>query len=792
MTDMNKNASGGEPEAQLNEQHEAGTKMLDLSIALNGADKKGKIRSIGELPSVRAYLQRVGAEVSSMFRAKVWDRSGEYPKALAKIDFGRDGTVKVGVWSVERADVEPTEAEAAAIAAEVLAAPFVEPVLPYRLSELTKAMAEAQAQDTGRGWPKYLFEFRDPSGKQILMVQTRKDLEGGKKNYCEWTHWEEIGWELQQPDELPLWGLDQLKDKSAVFIHEGAGGAAHCRWMTEGETHEARAAQAAHPWGGQLICAAHVGWVGGALSPLSTDWGALAKAGVQQAFIVTDNDQPGRDAVVPIARALAKAGVQDVHWVQFDDKFPEKFDLADKFPPDKADVKMPKLWECTFPATWATHKLPSALPQGRGRPPAAQYALRSAFSRQWAVVAEEGRSLFVHRSDTRRKYSEETFNDRVRPFSDVRNTADLLKQDPSCSFSGIAYRPGLKAVELNEGGRRLINVWSGARLEGNPMGDRGLWISYLAHLFPDAGERYEVCRWLATLIARPSVRMRYGLLLFSRKQGTGKSTLLAVLQRLLGEWNCSTPAEYDIVDSVYTDWIAEKVLVFVHEIYAGNSWKAYRKLKGMTADDTVLVSKKYVPAYQVESRAHFILCSNQSTGVTIENDDRRFLVPRVTEELRPKEDWVAFYDWLNGDGPAVINRWAHEFVAEHGAVGTADRAPMTERKRKLIEDSRSPAHRMLIDLAEAARARAAETGAFVALVDADVAAWLKAVVPEAKMPLHVMREVLVEGGMFETVRLQIGGHKRICCVTSETAVGVGATEARQNSVQPSDLLEGDM
>jgi hypothetical protein len=131
-------------------------------------------------------------------------------------------------------------------------------------------------------------------------------------------------------------------------------------------------------------------------------------------------------------------------------------------------------------------------------------------------------------------------------------------------------------------------------------------------------------------------------------------------------------------------------------------------------------------------------------------------------------------------------------VSQHGAVRESDLPPVTERKRKLIEDSRSPAHRALADLAEAALAEDQESGAFVSLVDADVAAWVKAQVPEANLPLNVVREALTEGGLFETKRLTIGGRKRTCCVTRAEARGVGAAEAQAYRKRPDDLLASDM
>jgi hypothetical protein len=59
-------------------------------------------------------------------------------------------------------------------------------------------------------------------------------------------------------------------------------------------------------------------------------------------------------------------------------------------------------------------------------------------------------------------------------------------------------------------------------------------------VFPVERQRLEVKRWIATLIARPAVKMRYGLLLVSETQGVGKTTLGHMLTEVIGRHNaCS-------------------------------------------------------------------------------------------------------------------------------------------------------------------------------------------------------------------------------------------------------------
>jgi len=55
-------------------------------------------------------------------------------------------------------------------------------------------------------------------------------------------------------------------------------------------------------------------------------------------------------------------------------------------------------------------------------------------------------------------------------------------------------------------------------------------------------DRIELMRWCATLIARPDIKMNYGVLLISETQGVGKSTLgEKILAPLIGKLNASFP-----------------------------------------------------------------------------------------------------------------------------------------------------------------------------------------------------------------------------------------------------------
>jgi hypothetical protein len=207
-------------------------------------------------------------------------------------------------------------------------------------------------------------------------------------------------------------------------------------------------------------------------------------------------------------------------------------------------------------------------------------------------------------------------------------------------------------------------------------------------------------RWVATLIARPEVRMMYGVLLMSEKQGLGKNTLAdTVLAPLVGRHNVAWPTENDITESSFNGWLANKRLVVIGEIYAGHSWKAYNRLKTAITDKFISVNEKYQRPYTVENWAHFVACSNAEVAMKMADEDRRWLVPQLNEAgLWPLERFIEFRHWLKTGGLEIIKHWAETFGDYVQEGGTA---PMSSRKQELVDESRSEPIKLAVAIAEA-------------------------------------------------------------------------------------------
>ena len=679
-----------------------------------------KIGSLTDVPAIAAYLKRVGAESRSLRTAVVREAHGKYWKDIAVIKIMADGTIDAPLGFV------PTDLEAAAIKE---ACKSVEWPTVRLLHRLINEPEEIKSAD-----PKNIFEFRNADG-QLVMIQVRREHDG-KKSYIPWTYWSDDTWRKMDPEELlPLWGIDQLKDNTTVFIHEGAKAAREVREMVEAKTQDAKKRLKAHQWGEELSAAAHVGWIGGAPSPERTDWSVLKRAGITRAYIVSDNDTHGIAAVSKISKQLR---CPTFH-VQFTSEWPASFDLADDFPKEmfkemdgQTYYTGPAFRSCVHPATWATDLVTN--PRGKPTP-----MLRDHFKDMWAYIEEADVFVCIEMPEIMR--SETITNKMLSGFSDSQRTADLIHKNYHGRTIKLCYQPDNPGRIVTNKSTASINLHIGTDIKAT-AGDPKPFLDFMAYMFPNKMERHEMLRWLATLIARPDLRMEYGILLISETQGVGKTTLASsILGPLVGHNNVSYPNEAAIVDSEFNDWLGNKRLAIVNEIYSGHSWKAYNKLKSFITDKEVTVNQKYLRPYTTENWCHFLACSNSREALKIEDEDRRWFYPEVTERPWPRENFVKLRNWLDGGGLQVIRHWAIGF---EDWVQPGQRAPMTARKRELIETSRSDGEKAAADLARAL----AELVSPAAIVMREIMFWIKGELqgPKAFLSENQIRKAMKAAG----------------------------------------------
>ena len=676
---------------------------------------------ITELPSVRAYLERIDATVTSIRSATIRERVGSYYRDITRIVFSKDGSIRASK------EYAATEEEAKSIAEEINAAAIPEPIAAPSLRKLPFDIKD-----------KEIFEFKDDEGK-YLMLQERIINSDGSKRYVPWTYWSDKEWrQLEPEDNLPLYNAQSLEDSTVVFIHEGPKSVRDLLIKLE---------KGNHPWQDELENVAHVGWIGGALNPYRTNWRSINKAGATRAYIVADNDDAGLSAIKHVSRYL-----RCITWsVQFNDNFPKGFDLGDDFPEamfSDGYYNGPVFRSLTHPSTWMT----DPVPKEEGEKGRTAYTLRKSAEAVWIYSEVSDQFVLAEQPEVIR--TETSLNKMLMPYSHVDNTCRLICKAQSSRKVSLAYRPDTDKKMIEANGTSAINTHIPCLITAR-KGDLSRFIDFLEFLIPDERERGIVEKWSATLIARPGIRMGFAMLMISEKQGVGKTTLgLNILGPLMGPNNSSTPRESDVV-SDYNEWIAHKRLSIVNEIYMGHGWRAYQILQSIITDNKVMVNQKYVRQYEVDNWCHIYACSNSIRALKIRREDRRWFVPKITETKRPKAYWEDYHSWLEKDGLGIIRLWAENY-GDYFTPG--EHAPQTRQKKEMIEDSESESWKegrilggLISDLSSP-----------VAIPMRDIMAFLRA---KVKREVHesdaeIRRAIASEGAIILPERVKVDGARQ--------------------------------
>ncbi len=684
-----------------------------------------KIETLNDLPNTAEYLRRINAEPRSMQKAVVREEhSTGYWLDLAIIKFDKKGNV-----SCSQIGFEPTESEQEKILLEFANVEWPESVfIDMNDSDMPRLVTESEKEN--------VFVFRDVDGN-VIMVQVRKEQKG-KKSYIPITKWSDGKFRFLEPEgKLPLFGMENLKEHSTVLIVEGAKTARYVQWLSDGATPEAREARENHPWGTELANLCVLGWCSGALSPARTDWEPIRKHGITRAYVALDNDTVGREALKTISKNLRCV----THSIEFTDDWDVAADLYDPFPEKffrtiqgKKYYIGPTFNECTHPATYMTDLLPN--PED---PKKSVVVLRHNARGLWHYIEETESFCYVEKPDIIRK--PDALDAMLKPFYDGKKLSELLLNTFNGRITTFDYLPATTKRKIISNGKPAINLYTPSSVKPR-KGDPTLWLEFLEQLFPVPEERRLVMRWIATLYAKPDVRMIYALLLVSSETGTGKSSLGNILSQLVGPHNTSFPSESTLAEQ-YNNWIGRRRLVVCNEIYSGASFKMFNKLKDLITEPTITLRQMYRDGVEMSNWAHFVLCSNSFQPLKLDEKDRRIFAPTVTETRWPDDKWAEFHAWVAAGGIQIIADWCMNFG---DYVTAGERAPMTSRKQDMIEASKSKASVRAEELAGLMN----DYGQPVAVADKLIKSWLEAITRERVYESELeIRKCMMKAGVGE-------------------------------------------
>jgi hypothetical protein len=174
-------------------------------------------------------------------------------------------------------------------------------------------------------------------------------------------------------------------------------------------------------------------------------------------------------------------------------------------------------------------------------------------------------------------------------------------------------------------GTATVNIWEQPAYRTATAEPDSAFDVFLAYVIPRDDEREVFLNWLAWNLQNETKKPAWAIMLYSDKQGTGKSTLADVLKALFGEQNTGRTNGVGKLVGRFNKEILENKLVIVEEVEVKRGSPQANSIKSLITEDSTMVEAKGLPAYVERIYCAFVMTTNH-LPLWLEASDRRFYI----------------------------------------------------------------------------------------------------------------------------------------------------------------------
>lgn len=314
----------------------------------------------------------------------------------------------------------------------------------------------------------------------------------------------------------------------------------------------------------------------------------------------------------------------------------------------------------------------------------------------WVFVADA--MQFIRREDGRKYRTDQwkALYAGLYPDGDILN-AVWKSRIPIRKFERLIYLP--EAPELPYGPSRVFyNIWRKSGVEAR-FGDVKPFLDHMAFLFPNEGDRELVLDYLALLTQKPAEKIHFALLIRG-VQGTGKSWIGNLMERIIGTPNVVRPSNDEVI-SKWTRWMEGAQLAIVEELMTLGRLEVANRLKPVITDPTIRIEEKNCSIYSIPNKLNFLCFTNHEDALKIEHGDRRWLVVFSPAVKKDSDYYERLFGYLENGGAAFVKHWLLQRQIVLNGHGVA---PATSGKETMRRMSMGDAEAFLLELYEGGEA----------------------------------------------------------------------------------------
>jgi hypothetical protein len=174
-------------------------------------------------------------------------------------------------------------------------------------------------------------------------------------------------------------------------------------------------------------------------------------------------------------------------------------------------------------------------------------------------------------------------------------------------------------------GTASVNTWSPPAYRNHPGVEGTAFTQFLRYVIPEAPEREVFLDWLAWNLQNEGRKASWAVMLYSEKQGTGKSTLADVMKALFGTQNTGRINGVNKLVGRFNKEVLDNKLVIVEEVEVKRGSSQANRLKSLVTEDSTMVEAKNMPIYLQDISCTFLMTTNH-LPLWLEESDRRFFI----------------------------------------------------------------------------------------------------------------------------------------------------------------------
>jgi hypothetical protein len=285
-----------------------------------------------------------------------------------------------------------------------------------------------------------------------------------------------------------------------------------------------------------------------------------------------------------------------------------------------------------------------------------------------------------------------------------RKVAEIWLEHPDRrSAATMTFRPGAPMITVAPNGQNALNTWGGFRFLACPDDWELRAAPFVKHIHWLWGKDADAfLDWLAHIAQRPGELPSIAWLHIAKRTGMGRNWVATVLGRVFVGYAALAYNLSGTLRTGYNGLLAGKVMAVVDEIDEGSGQRKYQiqqELKQLVTEETRTINPKYGRQHTEWNACRWLIFSNSTTALPLEDDDRRFWVVQCDEGPKSAEYYAHLYALK--DDPAFIASVA-EYLSRRDIshFKQGQRAPMTTAKATLLERTRPAEEQVLRDIVE--------------------------------------------------------------------------------------------